>query len=140
MKFGMKFAEELHAVGLKITKPRLAVLNCFSKDCEPQSAETVTQTLSRKGIDMVTVYRTLAAFEKAGILKRVDLRKGSVFYERAGHHHHHVVCTGCGRTEQFEGCNVSAVGKSVLRMSKHFASIREHSLEFFGMCKKCAAV
>lgn len=128
----------LKGKGLKATSSRLAVLGAFSGECMPLNAEGVAKKLRTKDLNLVTVYRTLASFEEAGLLKRIDLHKDSAYYELAGHHHHHVICKGCGLIESLGGCDAERLSKNVLKKASKFSLIKEHSLEFFGVCKKCA--
>ncbi len=86
---------------------------------------------------MATAYRTLSTFVEAGFVRQVELSAGKAFYEIAGEHHHHVVCTTCNRIEDVDVCLPDALS-STARKSSGFASIREHTLEFFGTCKRCA--
>lgn len=132
------FTTLLKESGFKVTPTRLSVLSLFSGDCKPINAEYIFDKLKSKDINLVTVYRTLASFEKAGILKRVDLHKESVYYELAYHHHHHIICTDCGVVESFEECGVKNLSKNVLGKSSKFKTINQHSLEFFGLCKSCS--
>ncbi len=158
----------LRLVGLKATRSRQEILGLFSGGCRPLNADFIWKKLSTKEINRASVFRTLASFEAAGILKRVDLRKGSAFYElkdsgvfasarqlrngpgndgrkhKTDHrykrhdHHHHIVCTDCGKTESFKNCDIEKVSEKILRKSPSFKAINEHSLELFGMCKMCA--
>lgn len=128
----------LRKTGLKATPARLSILSVFSDGCKPVNAEYIEAGLKGKGVNRVTVYRTLGSFEKAGLIRVVDLRRGSAFYERAGYHHHHLVCVKCGRTEGFAGCGIEAISKRVLKKSSSFYSVSEHSLELFGLCRPCA--
>ncbi len=133
--------------GYKVTPARLAILEIFSKSKVPLSAEMAYKKLGKsKNINEVTVYRTLGAFEGSGILKRIDLRKDSVYFELADDHHHHIVCTNCNVVEDFENREIEKaiekmwrriVDKSP-RFSSKFKLIKEHSLELFGLCRKCA--
>ena len=134
------FRQILTREKLKITPARLAILGLFSEDCGPLSAEDIVKKIKNKDINQVTVYRTLAALEEKGILKKVDLRKGSVHYELAEHHHHHIVCKECGKIEEFDGCELDGMSKKILASSSKFKDITEHSFEFFGICKACARV
>ncbi len=127
--------EALKRAKLKVTPARTHILELFNEDCKPLNAEDIAEKI--KDTDPVTVYRTLASFEKAKILKQVDLRKGSVYYELADHHHHHIVCTDCGDVEEFEMCAVPKISEHVLKHSQKFTAINEHSLELFGVCKSC---
>ncbi len=132
-----KFANNLKESGLKATKSRLAVLNIFSEDCRPMTAEEIFQKLSREKIDLATVYRSLKSFEESGIVERVNLRKDSVHYELSGHHHHHIVCKKCGLVERLKECDIDTSFKQIQKSTKNFKQVVSHSLEFFGICKKC---
>lgn len=133
-----EFASIFKEVGLKITPIRLAILNVFSSDCKPINAGDILDRLKKKDINLVTIYRNLSSFEKAGILKRIDLHKDSTYYELACHHHHHIVCTNCGTVESFSDCDVDKISENVLGKFSRFQVINQHSLEFFGLCKSCS--
>jgi len=124
----------LREYGHKVTPARLAVLNIFARSKSPLAAEDVQKKLQ---LDLVTVYRTLAVFEKSGILIRVNLGKDSAHYELARNHHHHIVCTNCDRVEDFRNEKVEKILASIVRRSSKFIKIREHSLELFGLCSNC---
>ena len=128
----------LKKTGFKITPTRLAILEVFSHDCKPINAEFIFKKLKKEKVNIVTIYRTLTSFENAGILKRVYLQKDSVYYEMAGHHHHHIVCTDCGLVEGFDDCDLDNLSKKVLKSSSKFNTITKHSLELFGICRKCS--
>ncbi len=146
-------SEVLKNAGYKVTPARLGILEIFSKTKSPLDAENVYKQLKKgrvsmdgtrhdfaksKNINEVTVYRTLTSFTESGILKRIDLRKNSVHFELAKEHHHHIVCTKCDTVEDIENKELEKVlGKIVNKLSK-FKRIKEHSLEFFGLCVKCA--
>ena len=142
--FSQDYSLVLKKADLKITPARQRILEAFSIDCGPINAEYIYEKLKgakglrEKHINLVTIYRTLASLETAGILKRVDLRKGSAYYELVGNHHHHMICTGCGKTESFETCDVDKIAQSVLRKSPLFEKINQHSLELYGVCASCA--
>ncbi len=127
----------LKEVGLKNTPARRLILEVFSSDCKPINADFIYSKLKTKNLNQVTIYRTLASLEQAGIIKKVDLRKDSAYYELAENHHHHIVCSDCGKTEGFELCNMDKISKEVLRQSSQFKMISQHSLELFGLCKSC---
>ena len=125
---------------LKATPARELVLAALARERRPQSAQEVFDALSKKNdVDLVTVYRTLASFEKAGLARRVDLRRDSVSYELKGEHHHHIVCTECGAVEDFDLCGMEALTRKVMAGSKRFRVVREHALELFGTCVSCSA-
>jgi len=131
----------LKGKGFKITQTRLDILGIFSNDCKPINAEYIYKILKNKGVNLVTIYRTLLSFEKSGILKRANLNQESVFYELVGdHHHHHIVCLKCKKVYNFDGCNQDANSliSKALKQNKDFDSISHHSFDLFGICKKCS--
>jgi len=123
--------------GLKNTPTRRAILGIFSLNCKPINAEYIFSKLKSKKINLVTIYRTLASFEKSGILCRVDVHRGSACYELVLNHHHHLICTDCGTVEEFKTCDIKKTSDDILKHS-NFKSVSTHSFELFGLCKKCS--
>jgi Fur family ferric uptake transcriptional regulator len=136
-----KYTEMLRKQGLKITPQRLELISLLSQLKKPMSAHEIKAKWKQGDIDTVTLYRALDALVDASIVRRVDLQHGHTDYELVmpGEHHHHLVCTSCGTIEDFAGCPGKNMEKLALKSSSMFASLREHSLEFFGTCKACAA-
>lgn len=132
------FNSFLRSAGLKATPGRLALLEVLYSAKSPRSIAKIMRELGGK-IDRVTAYRALAAMEKTGLVRKVNLEHGHADYELALDDHHHLVCTACGRLEDFGGCDLRGLERKALKQSKYFAEIRQHSLEFFGLCKACAA-
>lgn len=132
----------LRASGYKATDQRLAILSVFKKNHKPLSAQEVITLLSRddvKNIDQATVYRTLKSLVNKGIIHPIDLRHNHAHYELMDiADHHHIICLHCGRIEDVAHENVHSMERKVAAESKHFAEIKEHTLEFYGICKKCA--
>lgn len=136
MKMPQDFKKMLQNAGLKNTAMRIVVLETFLGNKYPKTAQEIHKQL--KKIDLVTLYRTIASFEKSGILKRVDLRQDAVYYELNVKHHHHLVCTNCAKVENFENKKVEKIIGEIFRKSKKFKNLKEHSFELFGLCKACA--
>lgn len=136
MKFDAK--KSLRVAKLKITPTREKILALFSdQNCSPVSAELILSKLKKEKVDQATIYRNLQSFEKTGIIKKVSLQQKADHYELANHHHHHIICKKCGGIEGFDNCNLKSLKKTVLKNSKAFSSISDHSLEFFGECDNC---
>lgn len=133
------YRDLLKEKGLRATPVRISVLKIFNESRIPVDANTIFA--KQKGADEVTIYRTLTTLEKFGIIKRVDLRKGSVHFELNIHHHHHIICTNCNTIEDFADPGVERaiekIWRQATRRSPNFKSINEHSLELFGLCMKC---
>ena len=132
------FRELLRKSGHKATPSRLAILDIFGKTRNPMSAQEIIEALP-SDTDQATVYRTLKLLNEKGVIKQIDLRHNHAHYELANiAEHHHLICLRCGRIEDVEHCGVEAVQSTILKNSKHFAEIKQHTLEFYGLCKTCA--
>lgn len=131
----------LRAKGLKATPQRIKLISHLGSFSKPVSASEIRETWEKGDIDAVTLYRALDALVSASIVRRVDLQHGHTDYElnQPHNHHHHLVCTECGATEDVRECPAERLEKQALRKSHHFATLKEHALEFFGTCKTCAS-
>ncbi len=134
----MTSRELLKSKSLKATRSRIALLDTLLQAENPLTVEEL-HTRTSDGSDLVTVYRGLENFLKSGLVRQVHLKDDSVRFELADeHHHHHLVCTSCGLIDELPTCKVSDLEVNALKHSTRFASIAEHSLEFYGSCKACA--
>ena len=134
-----EYASLLRTHGLKATPIRIQLISHLEAAREPLGAHEMQKLWQDDAVDIVTLYRAFEALARAGIIRRVDVRHGHADYELSAHdHHHHLVCTECGLIEDFKGCPGKAMEQAALKGSSRFSSLREHSLEFFGTCKKCA--
>jgi len=133
------FPELLHKAGYKATPGRLALLEILKAGTEPMSIQEILKKARTASLDQATVYRILSVLEKLGAVKQVNLRHGHADYEFVDpKDHHHIVCVVCKRVEDFTGCGAEDVAEQALKQVKSFSKITQHSLEFFGVCKKCA--
>lgn len=73
----------LKAAGLRITQPRIAILEALIKRSLPASIEQIHAELSSTACDLVTVYRCLAAFEELGLVRRCFFHNGTSLYQIA---------------------------------------------------------
>ncbi len=97
--------QELRKAGLKVTLPRLKILEILENDgMRHLSAEDIYRELLNLGEDigLATVYRVLTQFEAAGLVKRHNFEGGhSVFELDDGGHHDHMVCIESGDVVEF---------------------------------------
>lgn len=131
--------QQLKQAGLKITTPRLKVLQILeqSTGCH-LSAEDVYKALLAMGEDvgLATVYRVLTQFEAAGLINRHNFEGGfSVFELSQGDHHDHLVCIQCGLIEEFVD--------ELIEQQQHLIAERaqfkmtDHALTIYGLCVGC---
>ncbi len=132
-------AEQLRAVGLRVTRPRLTVLDEVAR--HPHSTAEDIAALVRQRIGRVstqTVYDVLHAGVAAGLLRRIEPADSPARYEdRMGDNHHHVVCRRCGRVEDVD-CVVGAAPCLSPSDVQGF-EIDEAEVVFWGLCPDCRA-
>jgi Fur family ferric uptake transcriptional regulator len=135
----MSDQSELKSIGLKATFPRLKILDLFRKaEHRHMSADDVYRLLMTENVDigLATVYRVLTQFEEAGILLRSQFDGGkSVFELNGGEHHDHLVCTNCGRVEEFHDADIERRQQEIA--DRHGFTLNEHALSLYGLCPAC---
>lgn len=125
--------------GYKLTRPRLAVIEVLEGDIRPLSIGEIHRRMADRGVNLVSVYRTVNLLLKLDVVRRLEFGEGFRRYELAeGYrgHHHHLVCNKCGRIEDFHGCPLKTV-EETLRDSTGFET-QYHRLEFYGTCQGCS--
>lgn len=133
-----KLRTSLRQRGFRVTNQRMLILELLERSRTPLSALEIHQQLKMK-LDRATVYRVLEVLEATELIRRIDFRHSHAHFELArAHDHHHIVCIKCGFAEDIAGCKIEGIEQSILRKSRRFGKIKEHSLEFFGVCKDCA--
>jgi Fur family ferric uptake transcriptional regulator len=132
-------SQELKNAGLKITLPRLKILELLeSSTVHHLSAEDVYKILLTNGeeIGLATVYRVLTQFEAAGLVVRHHFEGGhSVFELSSDSHHDHIVCVKCGRVEEFHDEEIESRQRLVAENLGF--ELTDHNLNMYGLCRDC---
>jgi len=129
----------LKSSGLRITKPRLAILAALSKRTEPTSIEQLHVELGSERCDLVTVYRCMRVFEEIGLVRRAFFHNGTALYEMnlGRPTRYHVVCKSSNRVEELEAGTADELRRTIedvqetLR-AKGWEEVG-HIVEFFGV-------
>jgi len=125
-------------LGIRPTRSRLILLYEIMSRKTPFNSEDIVVATSGGSAGRATVFRNILLFKEIGILREVDIRQDSIFYEyNVDNHHHHIVCTECGHIEDFDVCDADLLIKDAIKQSKYFQLITDHSFEMFGICKVC---
>jgi Fur family ferric uptake transcriptional regulator len=121
---------------MRITKPRLAIIESLHRHEGPISIERIHQELGAKVCDLVTVYRCLAAFEQLGMVRRSYLHNGTCLYELTlgTPRHYHIICKACGTTDRVDYFPVEGVERML--QDRGYTQV-SHVVEFFGVCPQC---
>ena len=127
--------QELRNAGLKVTLPRLKILQILEASGESSqhlSAEDVYRALLDAGeeVGLATVYRVLTQFEGAGLVARHNFETGhSVFELAKGEHHDHMVCVGSGEVIEFTDPVIAKRQREIA--DSHGYELVDHSLVLY---------
>jgi len=129
--------ELLRGAALRVTRPRLAVLNAVH--AHPHADTDSIIQASRRDLPEVShqaVYDVLRALTDAGLVRRIQPSGSVARYEaRVGDNHHHVVCRSCGMIADVD-CAIGAA--PCLTMSDdHGFSVDEAEVIYWGRCPDC---
>jgi Fur family ferric uptake transcriptional regulator len=122
----------------KLTRPRQTVLDIVANaDHHLTAAEVYQKAKSRYSqLGFTTVYRTLDLLVELGYLQRIHLEEGCHSYAPAAQvHGHQLVCSNCGRTQEFADCDLEPLIQSL--QAKTGYKINVHMLELMGRCPAC---
>ena len=122
----------------KLTRPRRAVLDIIAQaDHHLTPAEIFRQARAKKlRLGLTSVYRTLDLLVDLGYLQRIHFEEGCHSYAPvAKEHGHHLVCSNCGRAEEFADCDLNALMKELQKKTGY--KIEVHMLELMGLCPIC---
>jgi len=130
--------EQLSNQGFRVTLARRAIIRVLLEDSGHLSPEELMHLAKQKheNVGLVTVYRTLDLLSELGYVRRVHSGQScNGFAKVALGHRHHLICRGCGRVVDFEGCDLSAM---VTRVEQETGFVvDDHMLELLGMCATC---
>ncbi|GIE83597.1 Fur family transcriptional regulator [Actinoplanes regularis] len=129
--------ELLRAHGLRVTRPRLAVLEVLTGGGHLEVDEIARQVRIRlDSVSTQAVYDVLGAFSRAGLARRIEPAGSPARYEaRVGDNHHHIVCRGCGAIADVD----CAVGERpcLTPGDAHGFALDEAEVTFWGLCPGC---
>ena len=129
----MEQRQELRKAGLKITLPRLKILEIFEQSNHRHlSAADIYKNLLRsdEDIGLATVYRVLTQCEAAGLVTRHNFEGGhSVFELDDGGHHDHMVCVDSGDVIEFFNEEIELLQRKMA--AEHGYELLDHSLVLY---------
>ena len=121
----------------EITKRQEQLLDELMKCTDELTGQELHRKLhnGEKTMGLTTVYRNLQTLVKQGLIRSRHLPNGEVLYAPVERDIHHLTCVSCGETTRIQGCPVKAIDISK-KVSRDF-ELLFHTLEYFGLCKKC---
>jgi Fur family ferric uptake transcriptional regulator len=132
------FERMLRAAGLRVTRPRLAVLGAVHRHPHADTYALIGAVREDLGaVSQQAVYDVLHALTVAGLVRRIQPSGSVARYEaRVGDNHHHVVCRSCGAVADVD-CAVGAM-PCLTASEDHGFRIDEAEVIYWGVCPDCS--
>ena len=137
------YGNQLRAADLRVTRPRLAVLEAvYSRPHADTESIFGAVRADLPEVSRQAVYDVLAALTTVGLVRRIQPSGSVARYEsRVGDNHHHVVCRSCGVIADVD----CAIGEApCLTPSDDTGSLDGFVLDeaeviYWGLCPDCSA-
>ncbi len=128
----------LQRTGLKRTPGRIAIIDLLMAAEHPLSQQEIANRLQKGSLNGVSIYRSLDAFLKAGIVHRVESgdrtwRFAICGCDTRGHCHPHFICKQCGKVECLSGHKLPEIGE----MQAGYV-VEEQEVYIRGRCAGCS--
>ena len=122
---------------MNVTPQRIAVYEQLLKSEEHPTPEAIFKAVRRSmpSLSLATIYKSLDALEKLGLIQAVQIDSDSRRYDANMNQHHHLVCTKCGAVADFYDERLDRVKPS--RPTKGFIT-HTISVKVMGLCSACA--
>jgi Fur family transcriptional regulator, ferric uptake regulator len=125
----------LQQAGLRVTAQRIALLQVMAETEDHPEVEEIhrrAQLIDPK-ISVATVYRTVAALERAGMIQRHSFEGARARYERVDKvHHDHIVDLDSGQIVEFQSDRIEQLQSEIAALMGY--DVIHHRLELY--CRK----
>ncbi len=131
--------EELRRAGYRVTRPRAHIVEVLVNARTPLSPQEVYERVRAvtPRVGLVTVYRTLEALTRLGLVQRVHQEGRCQAYAFVGRGHRHLaICRRCGTALVVEGEKDTQALEDRLLREQGFL-VDGHLLQFWGLCATC---
>ncbi len=128
----------LRGAGLRVTRPRVAVLTAVYDHPHADTDTIIGVVRGDLGeVSTQAVYDVLRALTTASLVRRIEPAGSVACYEsRVADNHHHVVCRSCGSIADVD----CAVGYTpcLTASQDHGFAIDEAEVTYWGLCPSCS--
>jgi Fe2+ or Zn2+ uptake regulation protein len=129
--------EQLRSAGLRVTRPRLAVLAEIGEHPHADVDAIGVGARSRLGsLSTQAVYDVVHALTGAGLLRRIEPAGSPARFEvQTGDNHHHLVCRACAAIVDVD----CAAGRAPCLQASDDAGyvVDEAEVTYWGLCPDC---
>ncbi len=133
-----EYEHMLRGAGLRVTRPRLAVLGAVHARPHADTDTIIAAARAEAGeVSHQAVYDVLHVLTRSGLVRRIQPAGSVARYEaRVGDNHHHVVCRSCGVIADVD----CAVGHTpcLTASDDHGFFVDEAEVVYWGTCPDCS--
>lgn len=130
----------LKTSGLRVTAPRIAILEALAGSTQPSTIEQLFVKVGSSGCDLVTIYRSMAAFERAGVVYRSGFsERGAVLYNAdvGARRRYPVIRKGSSVIDELDSESSAELQATIDRIKQRLQSRGyeglQHIVEFFAI-------
>ena len=123
---------------VRCTPQRYAILDHLMRSAQHPTAEEIYRAINRTDprASLATVYKSLHAMAKAGLIREVIVEGNAVRFESHMEKHHHFVCERCGRVEDVGWFDVPVVARRN-RLARR--TLHSYEVVMRGLCSHCSS-
>ena len=132
-----KVIEKLKKDNIRITPQRQEMILILKDSQEHVTADEIYKKLVKQfpSVSIATVYNNLKLFVNIGFVKELQFGEGLSKFEWLEKDHYHIICSDCGKIEDFYYPELKEVESFAKDLTKF--NIKKHHLLFYGLCKNC---
>ena len=133
-----KVIEKLKKDNIRITPQRQEMILILKNSQEHVTADEIYKKLVKQfpSVSIATVYNNLKLFVNIGFVKELQFGEGLSKFEWLEKDHYHIICSDCGKIEDFYYPELKEVESFAKDLTKF--NIKKHHLLFYGLCKSCS--
>jgi Fe2+ or Zn2+ uptake regulation protein len=133
-------ADKLNQAGYKLTPARLAIVEVLESNSEHFSHNEILEYGQKiyPRLSRATVYRTMELLVHLNLVRSLYMNDPTQRFMSAAGGHHHLICTKCDIVLEFDHCTTDQLAREL--SEKFNFQIRNHLLEFQGLCAACQQI
>lgn len=140
LSFRDRARQALRSEGHRMTQQRDVLLDVIEHAGDHLDADGLYRLARERDsrISLSTVYRTLSLLKRHDLVEELHLSEEHHHYEaKSAEHHYHLVCTDCGKVEEFSGAVIDRL-RDQLKRDQGF-EVGVVQLDISGRCAQCLA-
>jgi Fur family ferric uptake transcriptional regulator len=130
--------EQLQSRGMRVTPQRAIIFEAIERLEGHITAEEIFEQVQKVNpyVSLATVYRTLELLQELNLINQTNFGRSQTYFALKDHGpHHHLVCSECGRIEEFSDEVFDSI-RAELKSRYGFQAHTDHK-SIFGVCQCC---